>query len=97
VEDVDNLCERLSILADGEVVAEGTPDELREPLKGRLWTRLIPRTESPPSDALHIAAAPAGIRVVVEGDGPPEPDYQPHAPRLEDVHHHALGGSKVAA
>ena len=97
VEDVDNLCERLSILADGEVVAEGTPDELREPLKGRLWTRLIPRTESPPSDALHVAAAPAGIRVVVEGDGPPEPEYQPHAPRLEDVYHHALGGSKVAA
>lgn len=97
VEDVDNLCERLSILADGAVVAEGTPDELREPLKGRLWTRLIPRTESPPSDALHVAAAPAGIRVVVEGDAPPEPDYQAHPPRLEDVYHHALAASKVTA
>lgn len=97
VEDVDNLCERLSILADGAVVAEGTPDELREPLKGRLWTRLIPRSESPPSDALHIAAAPAGIRVVVEGDDPPEPTYEPHAPRLDDVYHHALVRSTVAA
>ncbi len=97
VEDVDNLCERLSILADGKIVAEGTPDELRAPLKGRLWTRLIPRKEPPPSDVLHLAAAPAGVRVVVEGDSPPEPAYEAHPPRLEDVYHHALRHTKVAA
>lgn len=97
VEDVDNLCARLSILAGGQIVAEGTPEELRRALEGRLWTRLIPRTEPPPDGALHIAAAPAGIRVVVEGSEAPAAGYEAHPPRLEDVYHHALRRPQVSA
>jgi ABC-type multidrug transport system ATPase subunit len=93
VEDVDNLCERLSILSGGKIVAEGTPEELRHPLEGRLWTRLIPRTEAPPAQALHVAAAPGGVRVVVESESSPGDGYASHSPRLEDVYHHALGAA----
>ncbi len=90
VEDVENLCERLSILADGEIVAEGTPEALRVPLQGRLWTRLVPRHESVPTEVLHVAAAPAGTRVFVEATEHPGEGFEPHSPRLEDVYHHAL-------
>jgi len=90
VEDIENLCGRLSILYGGRVVAEGTPTELTEKLAGRLWTRTFLRGEPLPDNALHIAATPMGTRVVVAADTAPGPEYAPHAPRLEDVYHNAL-------
>ena len=90
VEDVENLCDRLSVLSGGRVVAEGAPETLRSALEGRVWTRVVPRGESLPDDVLHMRADPAGTRVFVLSDGSPGSDYEPHAPRLEDVYHHAL-------
>ncbi|MEO1234946.1 MAG: ABC transporter ATP-binding protein [Myxococcota bacterium] len=90
VEDVENLCDRLSILAGGKIVAEGTPEALRAPLEGRLWTKVLPRGEAPPPEALHVAAAPHGTKVVLEGQTSPGSDFAPHSPRLEDAYHHAL-------
>jgi ABC-type multidrug transport system ATPase subunit len=93
VEDVENLCERLSILDAGRVVAEGTPAELTASLVGRLWARTFSRGEPIRGDALHVAAAPTGNRVIVAADRPPSSEYVAHAPRLEDYYHHALARS----
>jgi ABC-type multidrug transport system ATPase subunit len=90
VEDIENLCRRLSILDRGCVVAEGTPAELTEKLTGRLWTRTFLRGQPLPDNTLHIAATPTGTRVVVAAGTAPGPGYAPHAPRLEDVYHYAL-------
>lgn len=90
VEDVENLCGRLAILAGGRIVAEGTPDALTGAYAGRLWQRIIPRGEPVP-EAVHANATPQGTRVIVQGDAPPGDGYTPHAPRLEDVYHLALG------
>lgn len=96
VEDVENLCARLSILANGSIVAEGTPSELKERLDGRLYGRLVPRGEALPEAPLHLTAAPEGTRVVIESETPPQ-GFEPHEPRLEDVYHHALVDEAQAA
>jgi ABC-type multidrug transport system ATPase subunit len=90
VEDVENLCQRLSVLDRGRVVVEGTPAELTAGLAGRLWSCTIPRGQALPGEALHLAATPAGTRAVVVAEVAPSPAYVPHTPRLEDVYHHAL-------
>ncbi|MEM6274366.1 MAG: ATP-binding cassette domain-containing protein [Myxococcota bacterium] len=96
VEDIENLCERLSVLAEGRIVAEGTPDELREPLEGRLWTIIVPRGDPLPESILHSAAAPSGTRIVVESNERPGEGYLPHEPKLDDVYHASIKPSVAA-
>jgi len=90
VEDVENLCSHLSILAAGEIVASGTPSKLIQPLHKRLWSCVLPKTETPPAHALRVTAAPAGLKVVVESDSVPDARYQAIAPTLEDVYYKTL-------
>jgi ABC-type multidrug transport system ATPase subunit len=100
VEDVENLCQRLSILNAGRVVAEGTPAQLTAKLVGRLWERNYSRGEPLPEGALHVAATPLGVRAIVSAERAPSADHVAHAPRLEDAYHHALttsGQREVAA
>ncbi|MEM7077849.1 MAG: ABC transporter ATP-binding protein [Pseudomonadota bacterium] len=95
VEDVENLCTRLSIMNAGQIVAAGTPEELKARLAGRIWEIEVPRHDSVPADALHASATPHGTRVIVEGDQ--QPGYRAREPRLEDVYHFALNRSLLAA
>ncbi len=96
VEDIENLCTRLAILANGRIVAEGTPDGLAQPLQGSLWSRVVPHGEALPT-ALHIKAAPQGTRVIVESDTVPGPDFVPHTACLEDVYYRALDTGEAQA
>ncbi|WP_020588041.1 ATP-binding cassette domain-containing protein [Desulfobacter curvatus] len=93
VEDVENLCGRLSILTDGRIVATGSPAELIEPLRGRLWSRVIAKNQEPPGDALRVLAHPNGLRVIMQGERAPKGGYVSHQPSLEDAYHVALQAS----
>jgi len=90
VEDVENLCGRLAIVAAGQIVAEGTPDELTAPYQRRLWQRVIPHGQPFP-EHVHAHATPGGTRVIVVAESLPDEQYSAHLPRLEDVYHLALG------
>jgi len=90
VEDVENLCPRLAILAGGQIVAEGTPKDLTAPLHGRLWARVLPRGQVLPDAAIHLSAAPTGTLAVVLADTPPGENFTPHPPCLEDAYYCAL-------
>ena len=90
VDDVESLCERLSILDQGRIVAEGTPASLAAELEDRLWSRVVPRGEPLPEDALHVSAKPTGSLVVVEASSRPDDRWEPQTPRLEDVYHAAI-------
>ncbi|AKU51387.1 ABC transporter ATP-binding protein [Xanthomonas arboricola] len=89
VEDVENLCRRLAILAAGRIVAEGTPAELIAPYRGRLWHCVVPRGQPLPPH-LHAAASPEGSHVIALAQHAPDPRFAPHLPRLEDVYYAAL-------
>ena len=89
VEDIENLCDRLAILAGGRIVAEGAPAALCAPLQGRLWARRIGRGQVVPA-ALQLTAVPGGTLAVVQADAAPGPDYRPHTPTLEHAYYAAL-------
>lgn len=89
VEDVENLCSRLAVLAGGRIIVEGRPADLLAAEQGRLWQAPFGRGETLPQ-ALHVAASPEGSRVIVHGERPADPRFVPHAPRLEDVYYLAL-------
>ncbi|MEM6999140.1 MAG: ABC transporter ATP-binding protein [Pseudomonadota bacterium] len=95
VEDVENLCTRLSILNQGRIVGAGTPEELKARLDGRIWEIEVPRHEQVPADALHASATPQGTRVILEGEQ--LNGYAAREPRLEDVYHFALRQTDTAA
>ncbi|WP_145126791.1 ATP-binding cassette domain-containing protein [Pseudomonas sp. URMO17WK12:I11] len=89
VEDVENLCSRLAVLAGGRIIVEGRPADLLAAEQGRLWQAPFGRGEVLPQ-ALHVAASPEGSRVIVHGECPADPRFVPHAPRLEDIYYLAL-------
>lgn len=93
VEDIENLCTRLSIMAKGRIVAAGTPNSLKGNLKGQIWQREVPRDQTIPDDALHATATPYGTRVVISGIA--QQGYSERTPRLEDVYYHALRAAQV--
>lgn len=95
VEDVENLCARLAILARGRIVAEGSPADLTSPLQGRLWSCVLPRGAKLPS-GVRLSALPGGTRAVMLADACPGADYQPHPPSLEDAYHVALASAGCA-
>jgi ABC-type multidrug transport system ATPase subunit len=47
VEDISNLCERMAIMNHGKIIAEGTPGELIENLRGQLWQKRASKDELP--------------------------------------------------
>lgn len=95
VEDIENLCGRLAILARGRIVAEGTPAELCAALTGRLWSCVVPRGEALP-DAVQLTAVPGGTLAVVLAAHLPDPRYRAHEATLEDAYHAALAAAGVA-
>ena len=45
VEDVSDLCHRMAVLADGRVQVEGSPQELMQSTRGRIWMKVVDRAE----------------------------------------------------
>jgi ABC-2 type transport system ATP-binding protein len=45
VEDVRELCPRMAILNNGELLLEGSPAEAIESLSGKIWKKIIPTDE----------------------------------------------------
>src|SRR6185503_8348709 len=43
VEDVSDLCHRMAVLADGRVQVEGSPQELIDSTRGRIWMKVVDR------------------------------------------------------
>ncbi len=97
VEDVENLCKQLSIMAGGRIVAAGSPTDLTEPLRGRLWSKIVPNDAAIPQGTLRVLAAPDGLQVILDRAESPSEGYQPYAPTLEDAYHKALEGQEQSA
>jgi ABC-type multidrug transport system ATPase subunit len=90
VEDVQELCAQVAIISNGQLVAEGTPAGLIGELRGRLWRRIISRSQLADFTNRHqvishrLAAGNTVIRVFAEehpGDG-----FEPTEPDLEDAY-----------
>jgi ABC-2 type transport system ATP-binding protein len=95
VEDVSELCTRMAIINKGEIIHEAEPLQAMEELKGRIWRKIIQKSELPQVEREHniISTKLLGGRTVVHtyceevlaGFDLVQPD-------LEDVYFSAMAG-----
>lgn len=94
VEDVKNLCPKMAILNNGKIISEGNPSELVASIEGKIWTRIISKTDiNSYKKAFNVIstkliAGETQIRVL--SDTKPETGFEMIAPNLEDFYFSTL-------
>jgi ABC-type multidrug transport system ATPase subunit len=96
VEDVSELCRRMAIIDNGEIVLEAEPLRAIEELRGRIWRRMVPKGELSAVEREHAVIATkllAGSTFVhVHSETPPGPEFESVEPDLKDVYFTAMAG-----
>jgi ABC-2 type transport system ATP-binding protein len=95
VEDVSELCTRMAIINQGQILHEAEPLKAMEGLKGRIWRKIVQKSELPLLDREHkiISTKLLGGRTVVHvysEEGPAGFEMVP--PDLEDVYFSTMAG-----
>jgi ABC-type multidrug transport system ATPase subunit len=100
VEDVTDLCSRMAIIGQGQVLLSGEPVEAIRSLDGRVWRRTIDKTELDGYRARMniLSTRLAGGRTLVHvlADSLPEAGFEAVAPDLEDVYFGRLRAQATA-
>jgi ABC-type multidrug transport system ATPase subunit len=91
VDDVSELCSRMAIINNGELLLQGIPSEAIDKLKGRVWRKVVSTDEERTAIetafqviSAHLVGGLHELRVYAEsspGDG-----FAPTDPNLEDVY-----------
>jgi ABC-2 type transport system ATP-binding protein len=101
VEDVSDLCHRMAVMADGRVQLEGSPQQLMQSTRGRIWMKVIERGElARYREQYEILSTRlfAGRTVVhILSDRDPGNGFTPVDAGLQDVYFSTLAQSRRAA
>ena len=96
VEDVSELCTRMAIIDQGEILLEAEPLRAVDDLRGRIWRRVISKEELPALERDHAVISTkllAGRRVVrIHGATSPGPGFEAVEPDVEDVYFATMAG-----
>jgi ABC-2 type transport system ATP-binding protein len=96
VDDVGELCPRMAIIDQGEILLEAEPLRAVEDIQGRIWRRVISAEALPTLEREHAVISTklhAGRTVArVDCDSSPGPDFEPVEANLEDVYFCAIAG-----
>ena len=96
VEDVSELCTRMAIISEGEILLEAEPARAVEELRGRIWRKLVSKDEMRVVAREHAVISTklhAGRTVVqVYSDGQPGAEFSSVEPDLEDVYFSTMSG-----
>jgi ABC-type multidrug transport system ATPase subunit len=96
VEDVSELCTRMAIIDQGEILLEAEPLRAVADLHGRVWRRVIAKQELPDVEREHAVISTkllAGRTLVrVYSDTAPGAGFEPAEPDLEDVYFSTMAG-----
>jgi ABC-type multidrug transport system ATPase subunit len=90
VEDVRNLCPKMAILSNGEIIAQGNPSELVASIEGKIWTKIILKKDLEVYQkafqviSTKLVAGATQIRVL--SDTQPEQGFESIQPNLEDYY-----------
>ena len=94
VDDVTNLCPRMAIIANGQIVREGKPADLIRDLSGSIWIKTVDRGEVEDHKNRHnvISSHLYAGRYVLHAlyDMDPGDGFTAHEPDLEDVYFSTL-------
>lgn len=96
VEDVSELCTRMAIIDRGEILLEAEPLRAVEELRGRVWRRVLSKSELAALERTHTVISTrllSGRTVArVYSDTAPGADFEAVEPDLEDVYFSTLTG-----
>jgi ABC-type multidrug transport system ATPase subunit len=100
VDDVADLCPRFAVISKGRVLLAGEPREAVARLAGRIWRRVVERTElegalaTLPVISTRLQSGHTVVRAFA--DGAPGPGFEPVEPELEDVYFSVVAGHLAA-
>jgi ABC-type multidrug transport system ATPase subunit len=101
VADVADLCPRMAVLANGRLQLQGSPTELIQSTRGKVWKKTIPHFELEQYQETHEVISTrmfAGNTIIhVLSDKKPEGGFEPVEGGLEDVYFSTLSTLRRAA
>jgi ABC-type multidrug transport system ATPase subunit len=101
VDDVQELCQTMAIINQGQVVLSGDPARVIDEMRGRVWRRSVPRAElrefMSTYDVISTRLAGGTPVAHVYSESSPGADFTPVTPGLEDVYFHRVGAQAAAA
>ncbi|MCK0179265.1 ABC transporter ATP-binding protein [Flavobacteriaceae bacterium S0862] len=90
VEDVRNLCPKMAILANGEIISKGNPKELVASIEGKIWTKIIPKNDiniyKKAFDVISTKLVSGETQIRVLSEQKPEAGFEMITPNLEDFY-----------
>ena len=90
VEDVRNLCPKMAILSNGEIISEGNPTELVSTIEGKIWTKIIPKKNievyKKAFNVISTKLVAGDTQIRVLSDNKPENGFEMIIPNLEDFY-----------
>jgi ABC-type multidrug transport system ATPase subunit len=96
VDDVSELCTRMAIIDQGEILLEAEPLRAINDLRGRIWQRVISKDALAALEREHAVISTklfAGRTVArVYSDTSPGSDFEAAEPALEDVYFSTMTG-----
>ena len=99
VEDVRNLCPKMAILANGEIISEGNPKELVASIEGKIWTRIIPKKDidiyKKAFDVISTKLVSGETQIRVLSENKPEAGFEMITPNLEDFYFTTLFNNQL--
>src|SRR5262249_22303241 len=88
--DVTDLCPRMAIIAQGQVLLTGKPSEAMRALDGRVWRRTVATGEVEAYKAKHtvLSTRLSGGKTIVHvlSEAKPDDGFESVSPDLEDVY-----------
>lgn len=95
VDDVKELCHEMAILNGGKILAQGTPEQAEENLKGQIWTKIITREELETYEHdFNVISSKYNqdntLNIKVYSAEKPNETFVAATPQLEDVYFVAL-------
>jgi ABC-type multidrug transport system ATPase subunit len=91
VEDVRELCPRMAIIANGELLLEGSPAEALEALKGKIWSKIVSTDDELRALEANLSVISTHLvggqhEVRIYADASPGAGFIPVDSGLEDVY-----------
>jgi ABC-2 type transport system ATP-binding protein len=93
IEDVESLCSNMAIINKGEVLLNGKPAQVIQNVRGRVWRKLINKTEMEQYKHLKVISnrlVSGKTEISVYSEVLPEDGFEHIEPKLEDVYFSSL-------
>jgi ABC-type multidrug transport system ATPase subunit len=99
VSDVESTASRIALIANGQLHANATPDELLASLQGQVWEWTVPAAQVADAQARHLVSGMLrrgdGVQLRVVSPQAPGADARPAVPSLEDAYLQLLQASRA--